>query len=177
MKEHLFNHFLPLHNGRGLQCFLRARTLGSAQPQSRKGGDFVSSLYLLVPGMGQRPILSSLQLGPILRVSLNHTLFILITAVRWIILQSDVLAPCPVPLSLWLIGAWLIPHSSANSISSIVKGGKNQTQKSFSTSLSCCSFYNSSLFLSPHAFVSPFTHWEYLFSFNLLLPSHPNKNK
>jgi len=65
MEKHFLIHFPPLRNGRGLPCFLRARTLGSTQPQNRKGGHFALSLYLLVPEMGQQPILSSLQLGPI----------------------------------------------------------------------------------------------------------------
>lgn len=45
-----------------------------------------------------------------LRVSLDHTLFVLMTAVRWIILQSDILAPCPVP-PLAVIN-WRLAYSS-----------------------------------------------------------------
>lgn len=45
-----------------------------------------------------------------LRVSLDHTLFVLMTAVLWIILQSDVLAPCPVP-PLSVIN-WCLAYSS-----------------------------------------------------------------
>lgn len=52
------------------------------QHHPKAGREKTLSLYLLVPGTGQGPILSSLQLGPILRVSLDHTLFFLMTAVQ-----------------------------------------------------------------------------------------------
>lgn len=96
-QNHLLSHFI-LCTQRGCLCFLRARASAQLNPKAGKEReDFALSSHQLVPGTGQGPISSSLQLWTVWRISWDHTLFVLMADVQWIILQSDVLAPCPVP--------------------------------------------------------------------------------